>query len=55
MPLGERQLRYQKLLQGLQRDDLQAWQQRFLDDLYKDNGQQTPSLSPEQSELPESQ
>jgi trehalose 6-phosphate synthase len=55
MPLGERQLRYQKLLQGLQRDDLQAWQQRFLDDLYKDNGQQTQSLSPEQSELPESQ
>ncbi len=34
MPLGERQLRYQSLLQGLKKDNLQAWQQSFLDDLY---------------------
>ena len=34
MPLKERQLRYQALLQGLHQDDLYAWQQRFLDDLY---------------------
>lgn len=33
MPLVERQERYQELLKGLQRDDLQAWQQRFLTDL----------------------
>ena len=36
MPLKERQLRYQALLQGLHQDDLYAWQQRFLDDLYLD-------------------
>ena len=36
MPLKERQLRYQVLLQGLHQDDLYAWQQRFLDDLYLD-------------------
>lgn len=34
MPLKERQLRYQTLLQGLHQNDLYAWQQRFLDDLY---------------------
>ena len=34
MPLKERQLRYQTLLQGLHQNDLHAWQQRFLDDLY---------------------
>ncbi|MGP5548559.1 alpha,alpha-trehalose-phosphate synthase (UDP-forming) [Psychrobacter alimentarius] len=33
MPLKERQYRYQMLLQGLQQDDLQSWQQRFLSDL----------------------
>ena len=37
MPLKERQLRYQTLLQGLHQDDLYAWQQRFLDDLYLDS------------------
>ena len=34
MPLAERKSRYQTLMQGLEQDDLQAWQQRFLDDLY---------------------
>ncbi|MDA5132286.1 alpha,alpha-trehalose-phosphate synthase (UDP-forming) [Psychrobacter sp. ANT_H3] len=37
MPLGERKSRYQMLLQGLQQDNLHAWQQSFLDDLYLDN------------------
>ena len=37
MPLGERKSRYQALLQGLQQDNLHAWQQSFLDDLYLDN------------------
>ena len=52
MPLGERKSRYQALLQGLQQDNLHAWQQSFLDDLYLDNlydnkGHQTDSDSPE--------
>lgn len=34
MSLGERKSRYQTLLQGLQQDDLHAWQRDFLDDLY---------------------
>ena len=34
MPLAERKSRYQTLMHGLEQDDLQAWQQRFLDDLY---------------------
>ncbi|MGP5338299.1 alpha,alpha-trehalose-phosphate synthase (UDP-forming) [Psychrobacter maritimus] len=37
MTLGERKSRYQALLQGLQQDNLHAWQQSFLDDLYLDN------------------
>ena len=37
MPLGERKSRYQALLQGLQQENLHAWQQSFLDDLYLDN------------------
>lgn len=36
-PLGERKSRYQALLQGLQQENLHAWQQSFLDDLYLDN------------------
>ena len=52
MPLGERKSRYQALLQGLQQDNLHAWQQSFLDDLYLDNlydnkKYQTDSDSPE--------
>ena len=52
MPLGERKSRYQALLQGLQQDNLHAWQQSFLDDLYLDNlydnkKHQTDSDSPE--------
>ena len=34
MPLAQRKERYQALLQGLQQDNLHAWQQDFLDDLY---------------------
>lgn len=34
MPLAQRKTRYQTLLQGLQQDDLYAWQQKFLDKLY---------------------
>ena len=41
MPLGERQSRYQSLLQGLQQDNLQAWQQNFLNDLYDVKRQKT--------------
>ena len=52
MTLGERKSRYQMLLQGLQQDNLHAWQQSFLDDLYLDNlydnkKHQTDSDSPE--------
>ena len=35
MPLKERKSRYQTLLQGLWEYDLQAWQQDFLEDLYR--------------------
>ena len=45
MPLGERQSRHQSLLQGLQRDNLQAWQQSFLDDLYNGKRRQTDSMN----------
>ncbi len=41
MPLAQRKSRYQMLLQGLQQDDLHAWQQNFLDDLYGGNRPQT--------------
>ena len=41
MPLDERQSRYQSLLQGLQQNDLQVWQQNFLNDLYDVKGHQT--------------
>ena len=41
MPLAQRKSRYQTLLQGLQQDDLHAWQQNFLDDLYGGNRPQT--------------
>ncbi|WP_298869833.1 trehalose-6-phosphate synthase [uncultured Psychrobacter sp.] len=52
MTLGERKSRYQALLQGLQQENLHAWQQSFLDDLYLDNlydnkKHQTDSDSPE--------
>lgn len=52
MPLGERKSRYQALLKGLQQENLHAWQQSFLDDLYLDNlydnkKHQTDSDSPE--------
>ena len=46
MPLDERQSRYQSLLQGLQQDNLQAWQQRFLEDLYDGKKRQTDNLKP---------
>ena len=46
MPLGERQSRYQSLLQGLQKDNLQAWQQSFLDDLYDVKRRQTGISKP---------
>lgn len=37
MPLEERLLRHQILLQRLHQEDLHAWQQRFLDHLYLDD------------------
>ncbi len=46
MPLDERQSRYQSLMQGLQQDDLQAWQQKFLNDLYDVKKHQTDRLKP---------
>ena len=46
MPLDERQSRYQSLLQGLQQDDLQVWQQNFLNDLYDVKKHQTDRLKP---------
>jgi trehalose 6-phosphate synthase len=45
MPLEERQSRYRSLLQGLQKDSLQIWQQNFLDDLCGERGSQTNSLN----------
>ena len=44
MPLEERQSRYQTLLQGLQQDNLQIWQQSFLDDLYNESSSQISSM-----------
>ena len=35
MPLQERKERHQALLKGLKQDNLQSWQQDFLDDLYQ--------------------
>ena len=46
MSLDERRSRHQSLLQGLQQDNLQAWQQSFLDDLYDDKCCQTDGLRP---------
>lgn len=46
MPLDERQSRYQSLMQGLQQDNLQAWQQNFLNDLYDVKKHQTDNLKP---------
>ena len=46
MPLDERQSRYQSLTQGLQQDDLQVWQQNFLNDLYDVKKHQTDRLKP---------
>lgn len=46
MPLDERRSRHQSLLQGLQQDNLQAWQQGFLDDLYDDKSCLTDGLRP---------
>lgn len=34
MPLDERKARYQSLLQGLKQENLHAWHQGFLEDLY---------------------
>lgn len=36
MPLVQRQKRYQALISGLRKDNLHAWQQDFLEDLYED-------------------
>ena len=44
MPLAERKSRYQTLLQGLEKDDLYAWQQHFLKDLYDSKNYQTAGL-----------
>ena len=46
MPLDERQSRYQSLMQGLQQDNLQVWQQNFLNDLYDVKKHQTDCLKP---------
>ena len=46
MPLEERQSRYQTLLQGLQQDDIQSWQQSFLYDLTDRRISQTDGLNP---------
>ena len=35
MPLQERKERHQALLNGLKQDNLQSWQQDFLEDLYQ--------------------
>ena len=47
MPLDERIARYQCLLQGLQQENLHAWHQGFLEDLYNNKGHQTDSLLPD--------
>ena len=44
MPLVERKSRYQILLKGLEKDDLYAWQQHFLKDLYDSKNYQTAGL-----------
>ena len=54
MPLSERQSRYQSLLQGLKQDNLQAWQQRFLEDLYDGKKRQTDNLKPAEVQMSDS-
>ena len=54
MPLSERQSRYQSLLQGLKQDNLQAWKQRFLEDLYDGEKRQTDNLKPAEVQMSDS-
>ena len=54
MPLDERQSRYQSLMQGLQQDDLQVWQQNFLNDLYDVKKHQTDRLKPTAAQISDS-
>lgn len=46
MPLDERKARYQALLQGLKQENLHAWHQGFLEDLYDYKEYQIDSLDP---------
>ena len=54
MPLEERQSRYRSLLQGLQKDNLQIWQQSFLDDLYNESSSQISSMEPANVQMSDS-
>jgi trehalose 6-phosphate synthase len=54
MPLEERQSRYRSLLQGLQKDNLQIWQQSFLDDLYNESSSQISSMEPANIQMSDS-
>lgn len=55
MPLAQRKNRHQKLLHGLQQDNLHTWQQDFLDDLYDDKRHQTNSEHLDVFQMPEPQ
>ncbi|MER2164136.1 MAG: trehalose-6-phosphate synthase, partial [Psychrobacter alimentarius] len=55
MPLMQRKERYQELLYGLQQDNLHAWQQDFLDDLYGNKEHQVASARLETRQMPERQ
>ena len=51
MPLDERKIRYECLLQGLKQENLHAWHQGFLEDLYDNKEYQIDSVSPVANKL----
>lgn len=55
MPLMQRKARYQELLYGLKQDNLHAWQQDFLDDLYGNKEHRINHERLERHQMPERQ
>lgn len=55
MPLAQRKEHHKELLHGLQQDNLHAWQQNFLDDLYNGKSRQKSSEHPAAVQTPEPQ
>ena len=54
MSLDERKARYQALLQGLKQENLHAWHQGFLEDLYDHKAYKIDSFDPDKEQLSDS-